>query len=36
VVSGACPPALGYGARGSGPVPPDAALVFAIDLVDAR
>jgi FKBP-type peptidyl-prolyl cis-trans isomerase FkpA len=30
------PPRLGYGPRRVGAVPPDAVLVFAIDLVDAR
>jgi FKBP-type peptidyl-prolyl cis-trans isomerase len=30
------PPALGYGRNGSGPIPPDAVLVFTVDLVDAR
>ena len=30
------PPRLGYDARGNGPVPPGAVLVFVIDLVAAR
>lgn len=30
------PPALGYRARGSGPVPPDAILIFNIEVVSAR
>ena len=30
------PPRLGYGGRRTGAVPPNAVLVFAIDLVDAR
>lgn len=27
------PPALGYGSRGSGPVPPDAIMIFRIELL---
>ena len=30
------PPALAYGAQGNGPVPPNAILVFTIELVSAR
>ncbi len=30
------PPALGYGSRGSGPIPGNAILVFSVDLVSAR
>jgi FKBP-type peptidyl-prolyl cis-trans isomerase FkpA len=30
------PPSLGYGATGSGPIPPNAILVFNIDLVDVQ
>jgi FKBP-type peptidyl-prolyl cis-trans isomerase len=30
------PPALGYRARGSGPIPPDAILVFNIEVVGVR
>jgi peptidylprolyl isomerase len=30
------PPALGYGAGGSGPVPPNAVLVFVVDVVETR
>jgi peptidylprolyl isomerase len=30
------PPALGYGASGSGPVPPNAVLVFVVDVVETR
>jgi len=30
------PPHLGYGAEGSGGIPPDAVLVFDVTLVDAR
>lgn len=30
------PGAMGYGARGAGPIPANATLVFTIDLVDAR
>jgi FKBP-type peptidyl-prolyl cis-trans isomerase FkpA len=30
------PPSLAYGASGNGPVPPNAALVFEIELLDAQ
>jgi peptidylprolyl isomerase len=30
------PPSLGYGAKGSGPIPPKATLVFVIDLLDVK
>ncbi len=30
------PPALGYGARGSGPIPGNAILVFTVEVVSAR
>ncbi len=30
------PPALGYGASGSGPIPPNATIVFTIDAVGTR
>lgn len=28
------PPELGYGSQGTGPIPPDATLVFVVDLLD--
>ena len=30
------PPALGYGAAGNGPVPPNAVMVFTLDLVSVK
>jgi len=30
------PPSLGYGASGSGPIPPNAILIFKIDLVNVQ
>ncbi len=30
------PPALGYGARGSGPIPPNAILVFTVEVVSVQ
>ena len=30
------PPSLGYGSNGAGPIPPNANLIFKIDLIDLR